>query len=135
MKTKELIDSILTGKIDELKKKGVNITVGREEVTEVDGINGKVSENDARTKLGELSKVKLAELDRVEKAKISEDATNKEYSDRVVAVKNELGGLSNIKISYSNGGVIGNVGSDISELNKKLEHAKALNKLALKLTN
>ena len=133
VKTKDLIDSVLTGKIDELKKKGVNITVGREEVTEVDGTNGKISEADARAKLSELGKVKLAELDKAEKAKVSGDAINKEYSDRVASVKNELSGLSNIKVTYTNGGVVGNVGSDISELNKKLEQAKSLNKLAGKI--
>lgn len=133
VKTKDLIDSVLTNKIDELKKKGVNITVGREELTLVDGTSGKISEADARAKLSELGKVKLAELDKAEKAKASGDATNKEYSDRVNTVKNELSGLSNIKVTYTNGGVVGNVGSDISELNKKLEQAKGLNKLAGKL--
>ena len=132
-KTKDLIDSVLTGKIDELKKKGVNITVGREEVTEVDGSSGKVSEVEALAKLKELSKVKLAELDRAEKVKVSGDATNKEYSDRVNVVKTELGKLSNLSVNYTNGGVVGNVSSDIIELNKKLEQAKALNKLASKL--
>ena len=133
VKTKDLIDSVLMNKIDELKKKGVNITVGRDEVTEVDGTTGKISEDEARAKLGELSKVKLTELDKAEKAKISGDATNKEYSDRVNIVKGEIAGLSNIKVTYTNGGVVGNVSSDITELNKKLEQAKALNKLVGKV--
>ena len=133
VKTKDLIDSVLKGKIDELKKKGVNITVGRDEVTEVDGSSGKISEAQALEKLKELSRVKLAELDRAEKSKVSGDATNKEYSDRVATVKNELNSLSNIKVTYTNGGVVGNVVSDISELNKKLEQAKAFNKLAGKI--
>ena len=133
VKTKDLIDSVLTNKIDELKKKSVNITVGREEVTEVDGTSGKVSEGEARARLGELSKVKLAELDKAEKAKTAGDATNKEYSDRVNVVKSELGKLSNLSVNYTNGGVVGNVSSDVGELNKKLEQAKALNKLAGKV--
>ena len=134
VKTKDLIDSVLTIKIDELKKKGVNVTVGREEVTEVDGTNGKITEADANKKLKELSAVKIAELDRANNTKSNNDARDKEYNDKVTNIKSELAKIMGIKINYIDGGKVTDINSAKNELDQKLNYVKLAGKLAGKLT-
>ena len=133
VKIKDLIDAVLTGKIDELKKQGVNVTVGREEVTEVDGTNGKVSESDANRKLKELTASKIAELERASKTQAANDATNKDYSSKVFSVKAELAKIMGIKVNYTDGGRVTDIASAKSELDQKLAQAKFAGKLAGKL--
>lgn len=133
VKTKDLIDSVLTSKIDELKKKGINVTVGHEEVTEVDGTNGKITEADANKKLKELSAVKIAELDRASNTKSNNDARDKEYNDKVTNTKSELAKIMGIKINYTDGGKVSDINSAKNELDQKLNQAKLAGKLASKL--
>lgn len=133
IKTKDLIDVVLTGKIDELKKQGVNVVVGREEVTEVDGTSGKVDEAQAQAKLKELTTSKIAELERASKTQASNDATNKDYISKVFSVKAELAKIMGIKVNYTDGGKLTDVVSAKSELDQKLAQAKLAGKLAGKL--
>ena len=134
VKTKDLIDAVLTGKIDELKKQGVNVTVGREEVTEVDGTNGKVSESDANRKLKELTAGKIDELERASKTQAANDATNKDYSSKVFSVKAELAKIMGITVNYTDGGKLTDVNAAKTELDQKLNQAKLAGKLAGKLS-
>lgn len=133
VKTKDLIDTALTGKIDELKKQGVNVVVGREEITEVDGTNGKVSEDDANRKLKELTAGKIAELESASKTQAANDATNKDYISKVFSVKAELAKIMGIKVNYTDGGKLTDVSAAKNELDQKLAQAKLAGKLAGKL--
>lgn len=48
VKTKELTDDRIKNRVSEVKGKGVDVSLGNEEVVEVDGTTGSVSEADAK---------------------------------------------------------------------------------------
>ena len=133
VKTKELTDDTIKNRVSEVKGKGVDVTLGNEEVVEVDGTNGSVSESDAKKRLDNLVTERLAKLKTIENNGVSVGAANKEYQDYVNKIKTELGKLSNVKVNYTNGGVVSNINTAKSDFDAKLAQAKQKEKLAVKI--
>lgn len=133
VKTKELTDDRIKNRVSEVKGKGVDVSLGNEEVVEVDGTTGSVSEADAKKRLDTLVNDRLAKLKTIEANGTKAGAQNKEYQDYVNKIKGELGKLSNVKVNYTNGDPVTNVAAAKGELDKKLAQAKQKEKLAAKI--
>ena len=133
VKTKELTDDSIKNRVTEIKGKGIDVSLGNEEVVEVDGTTGSISEADAKKRLDTLVTDRLAKLKTIEANGTKAGAQNKEYQDYVNKIKGELGKLSNVKINYTNGDPVTNVSAAKSELDKKLAQAKQKEKLAAKI--
>ena len=133
VKIKELTDDRIKNRVSEVKGKGVDVSLGNEEVVEVDGTTGSVSESDAKKRLDTLVNDRLAKLKTIEANGTKAGAQNKEYQDYVNKIKGEFGKLSNVKINYTNGDPVTNVSAAKSELDKKLAQAKQKEKLAAKI--
>lgn len=134
IKTKDLVNSTLDAKIEEAKGAGVKVNVGSDEVVELDGTNGKLSEADATKKLNEMVATRVNEL-----KKAVSDATNvvnasKDYNDHVNVIKSELTKIKNVVINYSDVGNITDVDKAKKDLDASLARVKMLSKLATKVS-